>query len=528
MARRVFEIAKELGVPSKRIVEKCHAEGIPKDLIKNHMSSVSVGVEATILDWFGSEASESSVVETASRVDLGRAKARPKPPKKVAAASSEHAPSASLTGEPPNSAPDRFESPRYRRRWRLPSRLPALRDVLPPEYYPTDEIDSLTDWDRHPRSPMANVRLKDLPSPRPARMVPARPADLPVDWRPFSPEMLKRSHLEGAGIFLSEQTLDDIVTSLLQGRHLLFTGPPGCGKTEVAKLLPALLFGKEPLPYQLATANASWSVYDIIGGPQLTSSGTRFVPGVFTQAVSRSVECNGAYWLILDEINRADIDKALGPVFTTLADGILRIEHDLDHEDDVKPEYSLPDRFRVVATMNSIDKNSLFAMSAALQRRFAVIDFLPPPLEHEKLRMITEVRHILKERAGVQPTDLDRYIDSLKLELLVDDCLSIVEALRKASVASDGTSIPELRIGTAIVLDIVRFASLRQLISDRESAVGALLDSAFRTQLMPQLTTLQIDDLETVATIFDGKPHTLPQCRDLLRSLAAGSGFVTP
>ena len=52
--RRVFEIAKELSVASKAIVEKCKAEEVPG--ITNHMSTVKMGLEATIKQWFGSAA----------------------------------------------------------------------------------------------------------------------------------------------------------------------------------------------------------------------------------------------------------------------------------------------------------------------------------------------------------------------------------------------------------------------------------------------------------------------------------------
>ena len=73
MARRVFEIAKELGIKSKAIVEKCHAEGIPQDAVKNHMSTVSAGLEATIREWFaGGDAVDSphTAVETSEKVDI--------------------------------------------------------------------------------------------------------------------------------------------------------------------------------------------------------------------------------------------------------------------------------------------------------------------------------------------------------------------------------------------------------------------------------------------------------------------------
>jgi translation initiation factor IF-2 len=77
LARRIFEIAKELGVDSKAIVGKCQAEGISADVIKNHMSTVSAGLEATIREWFSvHDASSGSAVETAEKVDLDKVKSK--------------------------------------------------------------------------------------------------------------------------------------------------------------------------------------------------------------------------------------------------------------------------------------------------------------------------------------------------------------------------------------------------------------------------------------------------------------------
>ena len=51
MAKRIADIAKELGVSPKAIVEKCLAEGIPPDKIKGPLSTVSAGLEAAIREW---------------------------------------------------------------------------------------------------------------------------------------------------------------------------------------------------------------------------------------------------------------------------------------------------------------------------------------------------------------------------------------------------------------------------------------------------------------------------------------------
>ncbi|MGH7242076.1 MAG: translation initiation factor IF-2 [Phycisphaerales bacterium] len=82
--KRVFEIAKEIGVDSKVIVAKCHAEGIPETTIKNYQSAVSAGLEATIREWFSDHAAASTAIETAEKIDISTAKkASPKRRKKA-------------------------------------------------------------------------------------------------------------------------------------------------------------------------------------------------------------------------------------------------------------------------------------------------------------------------------------------------------------------------------------------------------------------------------------------------------------
>ena len=72
---RVHILAKELNVPSKIIIEKCRAEGI--DSVKNHMSTLSAGLHATICEWF-SEGSLDTALETAKPVDLKRVRIKTK------------------------------------------------------------------------------------------------------------------------------------------------------------------------------------------------------------------------------------------------------------------------------------------------------------------------------------------------------------------------------------------------------------------------------------------------------------------
>ena len=75
MATRIFELARAMGVTSKMVLDKCRAEGVD---IKNHMSSVSAGLEATIREWFSDSAMAGTAIETTKHVDLATARAQAK------------------------------------------------------------------------------------------------------------------------------------------------------------------------------------------------------------------------------------------------------------------------------------------------------------------------------------------------------------------------------------------------------------------------------------------------------------------
>ena len=72
---RVHLLANELGVKSKAIIEKCQAEGL--DQVKNHMSTISAGLAATIREWF-SEGEHETTVEVTKRVDLKKVRVKRK------------------------------------------------------------------------------------------------------------------------------------------------------------------------------------------------------------------------------------------------------------------------------------------------------------------------------------------------------------------------------------------------------------------------------------------------------------------
>jgi 5-methylcytosine-specific restriction protein B len=184
-------------------------------------------------------------------------------------------------------------------------------------------------------------------------------------------------------IGISESVYRQIQASLRAGkRHLMFYGPPGTGKTSLAEHVAGVLSDD----YKLVTGSADWTSQDLIGGYQPTGTGgIRFVPGVLLANFDKP--------LIIDELNRCDIDKVIGPLFTVLSGQPTTLPYLEDptnqnsnryvilpaHKANAKPhEFSPTSGWRLIATINTIDKASLYQLSYALTRRFAWI-FIDKP-----------------------------------------------------------------------------------------------------------------------------------------------------
>jgi MoxR-like ATPase len=158
-------------------------------------------------------------------------------------------------------------------------------------------------------------------------------------------------------------------------QHIMLYGPPGTGKTTLARWVAENLPGGE---LTLVTGSSDWSSQDIIGGYQPVGDGdVDFVPGILLRNFDRP--------LIIDELNRCDIDKVIGPLFTVLSGQQTTLPYRTKISDKNSQPYVILPRpkagasdyefapgpaWRLIATINSIDKASLYQMSYALSRRF--------------------------------------------------------------------------------------------------------------------------------------------------------------
>jgi 5-methylcytosine-specific restriction protein B len=177
-------------------------------------------------------------------------------------------------------------------------------------------------------------------------------------------------------IGIDRSVYQQIFASLKSGKqHLMFYGPPGTGKTTLARLTAGMLSPQ----WKLITASADWTSQDIVGGYMPLQGGRlQFFPGVLLENFDRP--------LIIDEMNRCDIDKVIGPLFTVLSGQDTTLPYLIDPEDprsqryvihpspkgDCEPhEFAPSEAWRLIGTLNTVDKGALFQMSYALSRRFA-------------------------------------------------------------------------------------------------------------------------------------------------------------
>lgn len=300
--------------------------------------------------------------------------------------------------------------------------------------------------------------------------------------------------------FYEREAIEEAVISLITG-HLLLSGPPGTGKTSLARSLAAA-FSVEIIA---ETANPEWSVYDVIGSQSLNQTGGAIPKhGIITRsilecaaAIVRSADTGEppyAVWLLIDEFNRAEIDRAFGPLFTALSSDVGG-SFTLDYYDNF-PQLYVPERFRIIGAMNDFDTRFVNSMSTALRRRFKRTLILPPENIDDKIPE-QEFQIALEKAVIILSQKINGDVTSSK-DVLIDNAEIIREVFGSIRSLGESGGIP---VGTAQVIDFCIYFMGALLILEKpkdEQGIYSLVDRTLVTQLVNSLESdsirLQVSD----------------------------------
>lgn len=191
-------------------------------------------------------------------------------------------------------------------------------------------------------------------------------------------------------VFVSESHFQLMLDSLREKKNVILQGPPGVGKTFVAKRLAYALIGEvDSSRIGWIQFHQSYSYEDFIQGFRPTEEGHfELKNGVFFQFCRRAQrDSKQRPWIfVIDEINRGNMSKIFGELMMLIEpdkrgkDFAMPLTYSKTHEE----TFFVPQNVHLIGLMNTADR-SLAMVDYALRRRFRFIS-LEPAFSSEKFR----------------------------------------------------------------------------------------------------------------------------------------------